>query len=72
LGGIRKTDWSVLLAVEEEASGSFLKKRTKKLLMGCAAWSDPQAWGSHQRIEVFWFFFSKKNRLPCLSAFEVF
>jgi hypothetical protein len=51
-------------AKARKESGSFLKKRTKKLLSvgDCklAAGTTP---GRAAHLEVFWFFFSKKNRL---------
>jgi hypothetical protein len=44
----------------EKARSSFLKKRSKKLLV---LWLRPFRSGSAQDAKVFWFFFSKKNRL---------
>jgi hypothetical protein len=51
----------------KQASGSFLKKRTKKLLNALRGRElfRPPAY-NHQRIKVFWFFFSKKNRFLSL------
>ena len=46
-------------------SGSFLKKRTKKLLSVGA--SRRLAPSRAAQTKVFWFFFSKKNRFPCLG-----
>jgi len=47
-----------------QESASFLKKRSKKLLVrrGAGTWV-PQPPGA----KVFWFFFSKKNRFLPLS-----
>jgi hypothetical protein len=48
----------------KKASASFLKKRSKKLL---SIWFSSAGNLTHTRapkgIKVFWFFFSKKNRL---------
>jgi hypothetical protein len=52
-----------------EGSGSFLKKRTKKLLF-IAARAVPAVAGRGQGqvAKVFCFFFSKKKPLPCLAV----
>jgi hypothetical protein len=50
-------DAAALLVTEQE-SGSFLKKRTKKLFALGPAWPV----GARPVAKVFWFFFSKKNR----------
>jgi methionine-rich copper-binding protein CopC len=47
---------------ERQESGSFLKKRTKKLLLFCPTReSNREASSRPQQTKVFWFFFSKKN-----------
>jgi hypothetical protein len=52
-----------LAADVKEGSGSFLKKRTKKLSFGASRVAPTMSgrWQG-QGIKVFWFFFSKKNR----------
>jgi hypothetical protein len=46
----------------KEGSGSFLKKRTKKLLF---VWAEPiRKSRSQKQPKVFCFFFSKKKSLP--------
>ena len=46
-------------------SASFLKKRSKRLFL-CWAWASAQPQPMPRVTEVFWFFFSKKNRFPYL------
>ncbi len=46
-----------------KARPSFLKKRSKRLLFRLSR--TVQQTGT-QETKVFWFFFSKKNCLPCL------
>jgi hypothetical protein len=56
----------VWLGKVAKGSGSFLKKRTKKrLIMLPAVYPDRTR---PEVAKVFWFFFSKKNRLLLLSA----
>ncbi len=43
-----------------EARTAFLEKRSKRLVI---AWPCPSGGARLQRLKVFWFFFSKKNRL---------
>jgi hypothetical protein len=48
-----------------EASASFLKKRSKKLLvLRAGAAPAVSGRGAGVGVKVFWFFFSKKNRFP--------
>jgi hypothetical protein len=47
------------IKMKESGSGSFLKKRTKKLF---SIWCVPLADDGAPSGNVFWFFFSKKNR----------
>jgi hypothetical protein len=46
----------------QEASTSFLKKRSKRLLFS----GQVHDRGIGRRVKVFWFFFSKKNILALL------
>jgi hypothetical protein len=52
--------------VEAEGSGSFLKKRTKKLFSVGAPATAGVLGASRAKHpgKVFWFFFSKKHRFP--------
>jgi hypothetical protein len=50
-----------------KASGSFLKKRTKKRLSVRISGA-PAAVRTQQPGKVFWFFFSKKNRFASLQS----
>jgi hypothetical protein len=49
---------------KKKERSSFLKKRTKKLF---SVWCVPPASDWAPTGKVFWFFFSKKNRLLCFS-----
>jgi hypothetical protein len=48
------------VSIKSKASGSFFQKRTKKPLLTGGVVSDG---ANARRAKVFWFFFSKKNRL---------
>jgi hypothetical protein len=53
------------MATQQKASRSFLKKRTKKLLLNCGLWHTLATTRSDQKF--FCFFFFKKRSASLLS-----